>query len=239
MQSFLKSIIIVAFILFLLAVSHGVGWTEQRLALVIGNAGYSFAPLKNPVNDASDMAVSLQKLGFTVILKKNVNLREMEEAIQDFGNRLKQGGVGLFYFAGHGLQAGGVNYLVPVGAKIDKESDIKYEAVDAGKILDEMADALDMGPTAGVAGHWTSLDERHYRGLSPLGASASVAKGELVLWSRNDSDRLIWFLTLAGEQIGHHIAEPGEDEDNPPIEWADEVYEALGSEEHTADGGMN
>jgi formylglycine-generating enzyme required for sulfatase activity len=141
MQSFLKSIRIVAFILILLAVAHGVGWAEQRLALVIGNAGYSFAPLKNPVNDASDMAVSLQKLGFTVMLKKNVNLREMEEAIQDFGNRLKQGGVGLFYFAGHGLQAGGVNYLVPVGARIDKESDIKYEAVDAGKILDEMADA--------------------------------------------------------------------------------------------------
>lgn len=115
------------------------------------------------------------------------------------------------------------------------ESDI----VSGIDVLDEMADALDMGPTAGVAGHWTSLDERHYRGLSPLGASASVAKGELVLWSRNDSDGLIWFLTLAGEQIGHHIAEPGEDEDNPPIEWADEVYEALGSEEHTADGGMN
>lgn len=120
---------------------HGTGRAEQRLALVIGNAVYSFSPLKNPVNDASDMAVLLQKLGFTVILKKNINLREMEEAIQDFGSRLKQGGVGLFYFAGHGLQVNGVNYLVPIGARIDKEADIKYEAVDAGKILDEMANA--------------------------------------------------------------------------------------------------
>ncbi len=128
--------------MFLLMIAvGGESAAEQRLALVIGNAVYGFAPLKNPVNDASDMAVSLQKLGFTVILKKNVNLKEMEESIQDFGNRLKQGGVGLFYFAGHGLQAGGVNYLVPVGARIDKESDIKYEAVDAGRVLDEMANA--------------------------------------------------------------------------------------------------
>lgn len=114
---------------------------EKRLALVIGNAVYGFSPLKNPVNDASDIATSLQKLGFTVILKKNVNIKEMEASIQDFGNRLKLGGVGLFYFAGHGLQVNGINYLIPVGAKIDKESDIKYEAVDAGKILDEMANA--------------------------------------------------------------------------------------------------
>lgn len=119
----------------------GQALAEDRLALVIGNSVYGFSPLKNPVNDASDVAVTLQKLGFTVVLKKNVNLKDMEESIKDFGNRLKKGGVGLFYFAGHGLQAGGVNYLVPIGAKIDKESDIKYETVDAGKILDEMANA--------------------------------------------------------------------------------------------------
>ncbi len=61
--------------------------------------------------------------------------------IADFGNRLKRGGVGLFYYAGHGLQANGVNYLIPVGARIEKESDVKYETVDAGRILDEMANA--------------------------------------------------------------------------------------------------
>ena len=141
MHAFLKSYTLFLFILICLMVPHGDAAAEQRLALVIGNAVYGFSPLKNPANDASDMAVSLQKLGFTVILKKNVNLKEMEESIQDFGGRLKKGGVGLFYFAGHGLQAGGVNYLVPIGAKIDKESDIKYEAVDAGRILDEMANA--------------------------------------------------------------------------------------------------
>jgi formylglycine-generating enzyme required for sulfatase activity len=141
MNSSLKSCTLCLFVFLCLIAPGGEAIAEQRLALVVGNAVYGFSPLKNPVNDASDMAVSLQKLGFTVILKKNVNLKEMEESIQDFGNRLKRGGVGLFYFAGHGLQAGGVNYLVPIGAKIDKESDIKYEAMDAGRILDEMANA--------------------------------------------------------------------------------------------------
>jgi len=115
--------------------------TERRIALVIGNSAYSSGPLKNPVNDAADVAAMLEKLGFTVILKKNANLRTMEESMTEFGDRLKRGGVGLFFYAGHGLQVGGVNYLVPIGAKISRESDIKYETMDGGKIFDEMANA--------------------------------------------------------------------------------------------------
>ncbi len=114
---------------------------ERRIALVIGNSSYSSGPLKNPVNDATDMATALQRLGFSVVLKKNAKQREMEEAIQDFGNRLKRGGVGLFYYAGHGIQVNGVNYLIPIKADINKESDVKYEGVDANRILDEMATA--------------------------------------------------------------------------------------------------
>lgn len=113
----------------------------SRTALVIGNGAYSHAPLRNPVHDATDMAAALERSGFTVILRKNASLREMEEAIEHFGNRLKRGGVGLFYYAGHGVQVNGINYLLPVGARINKESDIKYEAVDTNRILDEMASA--------------------------------------------------------------------------------------------------
>src|SRR5512145_943320 len=113
----------------------------ERVALVIGNSSYENAPLANPVNDASDMAAALTKMGFDVILKKNAGLETMEEALEDFGNRLKRGGVGLFYYAGHGIQAYGANYLIPVGARIKKESDLKYRAVDAGRILDEMSNA--------------------------------------------------------------------------------------------------
>ena len=65
----------------------------------------------------------------------------MEEAIEEFGNRLKRGGVGLFYYAGHGVQVSGVNYLLPVGARINKESDVRFQAVDAGRVLAEMENA--------------------------------------------------------------------------------------------------
>ena len=113
--------------------------SEQRMALVIGNSAYSTGPLRNPVNDAADMAAALQKLGFEVILKKNATLQEMEEAVFHFADRLKKGGVGLFYFAGHGVQVNGENYLLPVGANISKETDVKYKAVNANRIMDEMA----------------------------------------------------------------------------------------------------
>ncbi|MCG6534052.1 MAG: caspase family protein [Syntrophales bacterium LBB04] len=115
--------------------------TEQRTALVIGNGAYESGRLKNPTNDATDIAAALQKVGFTVILKKNASLKDMDDAIENFGNRLKRGGVGLFYFAGHGVQVNGINYLIPIGAKINRESDVKYGAVDVNKILDEMANA--------------------------------------------------------------------------------------------------
>ena len=114
---------------------------EMRTALVIGNSAYSSGPLKNPANDAADMAAMLKNLGFSVTLNENCSLQEMDEAIEAFGNRLKRGGVGLFYYAGHGVQVNGTNYLLPIGAKINKETDVKYQAVDANKILDEMATA--------------------------------------------------------------------------------------------------
>jgi hypothetical protein len=115
--------------------------TERRTALVIGNSTYSSGPLKNPVNDADDMAAALKRAGFTVTLKKDANLQEMVEAIEEFGNTLKKGGVGLFYYAGHGVQVSGINYLLPISARINKESDVRFQAVDAGRILAEMENA--------------------------------------------------------------------------------------------------
>jgi len=112
-----------------------------RYALVIGNSAYSDKPLKNPANDARDIARALQNLGFDVQLKTDAKLREIEEAIRDFGLKLKHGGVGLFYYAGHGIQVQGVNYLVPIGARLSSESDAKFECVDAGRVLGKMEDA--------------------------------------------------------------------------------------------------
>lgn len=115
--------------------------TGNRFALVIGNSAYKDKPLKNPANDARDMASTLYGLGFNVQLKVDAPLKDMDEAIREFGNRLKKGGVGVFYYAGHGIQVGGVNYLVPIGARLSSESDAKYECVDAGRVLGKMEDA--------------------------------------------------------------------------------------------------
>lgn len=111
----------------------------KRLALVIGNAAYPTAPLKNPVNDATDIAATLRETGFEVIHKENLNQTEMKRAVREFGAKLKtSGGVGLFYFAGHGVQVKGINYLVPIDATIESEEEMEYEAVDAGFVLAQM-----------------------------------------------------------------------------------------------------
>ena len=112
--------------------------TERRVALVIGNSNYMDAPLRNPVNDATDMASALKQLGFKVTLKTNANQRTMKQSIRSFGKRLTKGGVGLFYFAGHGIQYRGRNYLIPVHAEVQSEADVEYEAVDAGRVLAQM-----------------------------------------------------------------------------------------------------
>jgi len=144
----IRSIRNTAFFLFLfLSISafaqenRGIKLHSKRLALVIGNSAYQASPLKNTVNDAEDMSDSLKKLGFKVILKKNADQRNMEDAIRNFGKQLKDGSVGLFYFAGHGMQVEGRNYLIPIDAQIESESDVKYEAVDAGRVLGKMEDA--------------------------------------------------------------------------------------------------
>lgn len=97
--------------------------------------------MKNPANDATDMASALRKLGFSVTLKTDVNQRAMEESIRAFGTTLRSGGVGLFYYAGHGIQFRGTNYLIPVHAEIKSEADVKYRSVDAGYVLAQMEDA--------------------------------------------------------------------------------------------------
>src|SRR4051812_11166966 len=82
--------------------------SEPRTALVIGNSGYSYAKLENPTNDARDMADALRGAGFEVILKTDADQGAMKDAIRSFGSSLKtRGGVGLLFFSGHGVQAGG------------------------------------------------------------------------------------------------------------------------------------
>lgn len=118
------------------------GTKTRRLALVIGNADYvDNNGLKNPVNDATDVAAALREIGFEVMTATNTNLRKMTETMDAFGSKLKNYDVGLFYYAGHGLQVRGENYLVPIDAKPQTEGEVAYDCFPVGKLLAKMEDA--------------------------------------------------------------------------------------------------
>lgn len=112
----------------------------KRTALIIGNSKYKYvSPLDNPSNDAEDMSNTLTALGFDVILKLNETKESIESSISQFGKKLEQNkGLGLFFYAGHGIQIGGENYIIPVDAKIERQKDVKYKAISVDQILDEM-----------------------------------------------------------------------------------------------------
>jgi uncharacterized caspase-like protein len=97
---------------------------EKRVALVIGNSAYQHtAPLRNPSNDASDMAEKLRALGFEVIDGTNLSKSEMESRIRTFATKLSGADVGLFFYAGHGMQVDGKNFLAPVDASLKSDAD--------------------------------------------------------------------------------------------------------------------
>ena len=157
---------------------------QRRTALVVGNAAYGdIGTLRNPVNDASDIAAMLQRLGFEVILLRDVDLRAMREAVDTFSRQLRQGGVGLFYFAGHGVQVNGENYLIPLRANITREQDVPYEAMPVGRILGGMEDAdnqfniviLDACRDNPYARQWRSSQ----RGL----AAVQAVRGSLIAYA--------------------------------------------------------
>lgn len=111
-----------------------------RTALVIGNADYKTAPLRNPVNDANDMADTLRLHGFSVIYAENANRSTMRKAVREFEETLSRvRGTGLFYYAGHGVQLHGKNYLVPIGANIEREYEVPDETILAELVIQAMA----------------------------------------------------------------------------------------------------
>jgi hypothetical protein len=114
---------------------------ETRIALVIGNSAYTGGALPNPANDAKMIGDTLKELGFEVIPRINADQTTMKRAIQEFGARLEKAGpgaVGLFYYAGHGMQLNGKNYLIPTTAQIEREGDVEIEAVSADWVIEQM-----------------------------------------------------------------------------------------------------
>jgi tetratricopeptide (TPR) repeat protein len=114
---------------------------ELRVALVVGNSEYADSPLRNTVNDAVAMTKALQECGFDVEQRIDAKRRDLDEAIRNFGVKLKAGGVGLFCYAGHGAQVESQDYLIPVDADIQYEPDVKYKGIRVTEVLDYMASA--------------------------------------------------------------------------------------------------
>jgi uncharacterized caspase-like protein len=160
---------------------------ERRIAFVIGNGAYKAVPaLPNAVGDATLIAGTLRGRGFEVIERTDTTQREMKKAIKAFGDLLGEAGadgVGLFYYAGHGVQAGGINYLVPLAAEIADESDLDIEAVSANAVLGKMEYAgstlnfviLDACRNNPYASGFRSVGRGLARMLAPRGSLVSYA----------------------------------------------------------------
>jgi len=120
-------------------------WSQQKVALVIGNSNYTgISKLNNPVNDANDMEAALKTLGFTVDKVLNGNLDQMLTAVENFRRQLSsfRNTYGFFFYAGHGVQSNGENYLIPVDTNnIQTENHLRQRAVSVQVILDDLNDA--------------------------------------------------------------------------------------------------
>ena len=115
---------------------------EKRVALVVGNSGYlNITRLDNPKNDAALMAETLIGLGFSLIggsAQLDLDKAALDNAVQNFGRQIQGADVALFYYAGHGVQVSGSNYLVPVNANPTREADVDFQMVDINLVLRQM-----------------------------------------------------------------------------------------------------
>jgi uncharacterized caspase-like protein len=159
------------------------GAGERRLALVIGNGDYPFSPLKNPANDAREMAGALRALGFDVDYYEDAGKRLMLAAIRSFVLRAKSYDVRLFYYAGHGVQVDGRNYLIPTDADIQSESDVAAKSADVSEMLERLGhngagvnvvilDACRNNPFADGATVLPDGRRLKFRGPTPAGLAA-------------------------------------------------------------------
>jgi hypothetical protein len=133
---------LVAGVALLSLLSAGPAIAEKRIALVVGNSAYqNITRLENPRNDATLIAETLSALGFTLIgghAQLDLDKAALDNDVQKFGQQIQGADVALFYYAGHGVQVNGSNYLVPVGANPTREADVDFQMVDINLVLRQM-----------------------------------------------------------------------------------------------------
>lgn len=115
--------------------------SEHRVALIVGNASYKQSPLRNPVNDARAMRDKLRRMGFQVVYFENLMVKQVGSALREFRNAIRPGSVALFFYAGHGLQVRGENYLPTVDAELASEEDVPYQSLSLSAVLNTMEDS--------------------------------------------------------------------------------------------------
>ena len=112
-------------------------WAEKRVALVLGNGAYrNVAPLPNPVNDGATVATTLKNAGFDVVdSRSDLPAAETRRALRDFADRARDADIAVVYYAGHGMEVDGTNYLIPVDAKLERDTDVYDEALSLDRVL--------------------------------------------------------------------------------------------------------
>ncbi len=159
---------------------------ETKLALVIGCSDYTFAGvLANPLNDANSVEAKLQSLGFDVLKILNPNQKDLKKIIDEFGDTLNSYDVGSFYFAGHGVQVNGLNYLIPVDANLKTERMVEYDCVELGRVLGYMEDSKSQVNIVILDACRDNPFERSWgRGKSLIGLTTmSAPSGSLIAYS--------------------------------------------------------
>jgi uncharacterized caspase-like protein len=176
---------VAASLLILHAQAAGAG---SRVALVVGVSSYRHAPsLSNPINDASDLRSALRELGFEVLHSADADKAALDRSIRAFSKRISSADVALIFFAGHGLQVAGQNYLMPIDAKLESERDLEFETVRldfilgqlqagrAGKTSIIMLDACRDNPLArNLARSMGVRSDAYARGLAAVDAGAGT-----------------------------------------------------------------
>lgn len=159
---------------------------KQKLALVIGSSKYTYGGnLSNPINDANAMESKLKGLGFSVIKIIDPTQKELKICIDDFGDKLRNFDVGLFYFAGHGIQVKGLNYLIPVDANLKSEKMVEYDCVEAERVLRHMEDSkAEVNLLILDACRDNPFERSWGRGIGQRGlATMNAPKGSLIAYS--------------------------------------------------------
>jgi uncharacterized caspase-like protein len=168
---------------------------DRRVALVIGNSSYRVGPLKNPVNDAQAVADALRKVGFEVELRENATLRDMVESFRRFSVGARTARVRLVYYAGHGLQVKGRNFLLPVDTEIRGEDEVATKSADLNELLERLGamqqginivilDACRNNPFSGAEILGPDGRRLKFRGPTPAGlAPVDAPLGSMVAFS--------------------------------------------------------